>query len=99
MSITAGALRALSYNEDTKRMEQAATVKSPVFTIKQLSYWEWQEVLALESQPVEEIRKALDLALVDIDGDVEQARSFRSSPPVKLVGPLFHAIVEFAAGN
>lgn len=74
---------------------------SPVFEIRCMTYWEWDEITASAVVDVgpEHMRKVLKVGLVSIDGDAEQVSRFIESPAPKMCEPIYQAILDLAAGN
>jgi hypothetical protein len=99
MEILAGGIENYAFDAESSSFLKSSDMPGPKFGLRRLNYWEWQRVLALDADPVEEIRLALQLGLVHIDGDIDKAKAFLASPAVRLVNPLFKAIAENSAGN
>jgi len=72
---------------------QGATVA----TIRSLSWHEDQEVTGLP--PEQNIRRVLELCLVNLDGSAEAVQQFLANPPAHLITPLYYAIVDHTWGN
>jgi len=78
---------------DECRKSEGATVA----TVRSLSWHEDQEVNGLP--PEQNIRRVLELCVVEIGDSTEAARQFLINPPAHLVTPLYHAIVDHTWGN
>ncbi len=106
MNLLAGQTQDLRFDADTREFKPS--IGNPVanpdgspgdtFTIKTLNYWEWQTILN-EPDAISQTRKGCELGLVSIDGDAEAAKTFLANPAMRLINPLFQAIVDAAAGN
>lgn len=68
------------------------------FQIRTLSYWQTQEIMALDSDS-DKVRRCLELGLVSIDGDTDAVASFIANPTPKVVNPLFNLIWSASMGN
>lgn len=99
MGILANQTFQYSYDETEQAFKPTANGGDDVFTLRQLNYWQWQDLIALDQTPVAEIKLALQLALVAIGGSEDRVKEFLASPNARVVNPLFRAIVELAAGN
>lgn len=68
-----------------------------IATVRPLSWMEDQEAQGLA--PAEQIRRVLELALVDFDGDVGKKKAFLADSPATLVSPLYRAVNELTWGS
>lgn len=98
-SILAGQTQDLQFDPETKTFKAKRDgLTGPTFTVQSLDYWQWQDLIGT-ADPVEQTRKGCVLALTAIDGDAEAVKTFLAHPKMRLINPLFQAIVEIAAGN
>jgi len=71
----------------------------PVFAIKSLDYFAYQDLFLGDASQADKVRKAFEVALVDIDNDKDKLKLFRESPSARIAPALFNAIYEASAGN
>ena len=100
-SITAGATRVVQFDKAAGEFVPSdPTSGEPTFTIRSLSYWQWQEVQDLQqdgkSTPAS-IKRALELGLVGADAGPPD--EFLANPKAPLVIPLYNAVFRDTWGN
>lgn len=73
--------------------------KGPIFTLRTLDFWQAQDVIDRGTPVLERMRKAMQFALVAIDGDAANAAKFIAAPNPKLGNAVFDAVIDLASGN
>ena len=100
MNILAGQTQDIRYDPTAYVYKPASELsEGEVFTVQTLNYWQWQECLSKAPNDLEQIRTAVQLGLVAIDGDAAKAKAFLESPAMLMVQPLYVYIVGIASGN
>ena len=77
--------------------EVESYIDATVALVRALSWIEYETVRGLD--PVEQVRRVVDLGLVEIDGSTAKRDEFLKSPTAFLVTPLYRAIVDLTWGN
>ena len=77
--------------------ECESTTGATIANVRALSWLEDQEVQALP--PAQQIARAVELGLVDLDGSLDVRAAFLKAPPAPLFAPLYRAICTLTWGN
>jgi hypothetical protein len=89
----------IRYDKEAHAFKPVADVaEGPVFSVRQLSFWQNQERLSLVAA-VDQVRKLFELGLVSIDGDTDKALAFIANPHARLGAPLNDYIAAITWGN
>jgi hypothetical protein len=94
-----GEVKEVRWDKVKKTWVPAAEAEGPVFRLCCLDFWSAQEVLDKDRTPTERIERALEKALVSIDGDPEKAKRWLKTPKSRMVNPLFDLVLEITAGE